>query len=91
MADPVVAVLSGGADTVDFRVDLRLGIAGPNVDPLVLARPEAFRAGDEALAGVLSGTAPPGSLRLQGGRRRSGRQGVESRQGHSAGEPPRMC
>ena len=65
LADPVVAMLRGGAETADFRVDLRLGIAGPNVDPVALAKPEAFRAGDAALAGVLTGTPPEGARRLR--------------------------
>lgn len=65
LADPVVAMLRGGAETADFRVDLRLGIAGPNVDPAALAKPEAFRAGDAALAGVLTGTPPEGARRLR--------------------------
>ena len=65
LADPVVAVLAGGAEAADFRVDLRLGVAGPNVDPAALARPEAFRAGDEALAGILTGAVPPAAVRLE--------------------------
>ena len=65
LADPVVAMVAGGAEIADFRVDLRLGIAGPNVDPSALAKPEAFRAGDDALAGVLTGTVPAGAVRLE--------------------------
>ena len=65
LADPVVAMLQSGGEVVDFRVDLRLAIAGPNVDPEVLAKPEAFRAGDEALAAVLTGSVPEGARRLK--------------------------
>lgn len=65
MPDPVVATLRGGGETADFRVDLRLALAGPNVDPAALAKPEAFRAGDESLAGVLMGEVPAGARRLR--------------------------
>lgn len=65
LADPVVAMLRGGAETADFRVDLRLAIAGPNVDPAALAKPEALRAGDPGLAGVLTGAPPEGARRLR--------------------------
>ena len=65
MPDPVVAVLRGGGELVDFRLDLRLALAGPNVDPAALAKPEAFRAGDDALVGVLTGAVPPGARRLE--------------------------
>ena len=70
MDDAVVAMLKGGSDRADFRVDLRLGLAGPNVDPSVLAKPEAFSAGDEVLAGVLTGSVPAEAerLRIVGGR-----------------------
>ena len=65
LADPVVAMLGGGGESADFRVDLRLGIAGPNVDASALAKPEAFRAGDEILAGVLSGAVPAEARRVE--------------------------
>lgn len=65
LPDPVVAMLRGGAETADFRVDLRLAIAGPNVDPAALAKPEALRAGDAELAGILTGTPPEGAARLR--------------------------
>ena len=64
MPDPVVAVLRGGGEVVDFRLDLRLALAGPNVDPVALAKPEAFKAGDDALVGVLTGVLPAGARRL---------------------------
>lgn len=65
MPDPVVAMLRGGGETADFRVDLRLALAGPNVDPAALAKPEAFRAGDAVLAGVLTGDVPADARRLK--------------------------
>lgn len=65
LADPVVAMLGAGGDKADFRVDLRLAIAGPNVDASALARPEAFRAGDDVLAGALAGTVPAAAERLE--------------------------
>ena len=65
LPDPVVAMLRGGAETADFRVDLRLAIAGPNVDPAALAKPEALRAGDAELAGILTGTPPEGVARMR--------------------------
>ena len=65
MPDPVVAMLRGGGEVADFRVDLRLALAGPNVDPAALAKPEAFRAGDAVLAGVLTGDVPAAARRLK--------------------------
>ena len=64
LAEPVVATLSSGGAAADFRVDLRLGVAGPNVDAAALVQPESFRAGDAALLGILTGTPPKGARRL---------------------------
>ena len=64
LPDPVVATLSGGGNAADFRVDLRVADAGPNVDPAALALPESFQAGDAALLGLLTGATPPGAERL---------------------------
>lgn len=64
LAAPLVAAIEEGGDEADFRVDLRLGIPGPNVDPEALTRPESFHAGDPALLGALTGVPPAGALRL---------------------------
>lgn len=65
LADPVLAVLGDGGTRADFRVDLRLGVAGPNVDASALAKPESFRAGDDILAGALGGAMPGDARRLE--------------------------
>ena len=87
LADPVVAMLGGDGEVADFRVDLRLGIAGPNVDASALAKPEAFRAGDEVLAGVLAGSVPGRGGAARGGRRRRRRPRMAARRRRGAGDP----
>ena len=63
LAEPLVLSLrSGGADT-DFRVEIRLGMPGPNAEPAAAA-PSGFHAGDAALLDLLGGIAPPGAERL---------------------------
>lgn len=64
LAEPVVATLKSGAEAADFRVDLRMQIAGPNVDPDALVQPVSFGAGEAVLLGVLTGTPPPAAERL---------------------------
>ena len=64
LAEPVVAAIEEGGPVADFRLDLRLGFPGPNVDASAAARPESFRAGDDALLGVLTGRPPPAAARL---------------------------
>ena len=71
LAEPVVAVLRGGGGEADFRVDVRLGLPGPDADPALLVRPEGFHAGDPQLLELLGGTIPPDAERLavEGGAR----------------------
>ena len=71
LAEPVVAVLRGGGGEADFRVDMRLGLPGPNADPAALVRPEGFHAGDPQLLELLGGAVPPDAERLavEGGAR----------------------
>ena len=71
LAEPVVAVLRGGGGAADFRVDMRLGLPGPNADPAALVRPEGFHAGDPQLLELLGGAVPPDAERLavEGGAR----------------------
>ena len=64
LAEPVVARLSSGVAAADFRIDLRLGLAGPNVDPAALVEPEGFRVGEAALLGILTGTPPKRARRI---------------------------
>ena len=64
LAEPVVASLGGTGADADFRVEIRLGVPGPNADPGALARPAAFHAGDAVLLGLLGGTVPPDAERL---------------------------
>lgn len=65
LAQPVVLALGEGGAEADFRVDVRLGLAGPNADPTALARPEGFHAGDSLLLGLLTGTIPDRAVRLR--------------------------
>ena len=71
LAEPVVAVLRGGGAEADFRVDVRLGLPGPNADPALPVRPEGFHAGDPQLLELLGGAVPPEAERLaiEGGAR----------------------
>ena len=64
LAEPVVASLRGTGADADFRVEIRLGLPGPNADPGALAQPAAFHAGDAVLLGLLGGAVPPDAERL---------------------------
>ena len=64
LAEPVVASLRGTGADADFRVEIRLGVPGPNADPGALAQPAAFHAGDPVLLGLLGGSVPPDAERL---------------------------
>ena len=64
LAEPVVASLRGTGADADFRVEIRLGVPGPNADPSALAQPAAFHAGDAVLLGLLGGSVPPDAERL---------------------------
>ena len=74
LAEPLVLALRGTGGAADFRVDIRLAMPGPNADPILLAQPEGFHAGDPVLLGLLGGAIPPDAERLavdgggQGGR-----------------------
>ena len=61
--DPVMLTLRDDGGTADFRVEIRLGVAGPNADPAALAQPAD--AGDPALLGLLTGAVPPAAARLE--------------------------
>ena len=69
LAEPVVAHLHGTGADADFRVEIRVGVPGPNSDPGALAQPAAFHAGDPVLLGLLGGAAPPDAewLAVEGG------------------------
>ncbi|MDE0051557.1 MAG: hypothetical protein OXO52_17345 [Rhodospirillales bacterium] len=64
LADPVVLNLRGTGADADFRVEVRLGLPGPDADPGALAQPVGFHAGDPVLLGLLGGVVPPGAERL---------------------------
>ena len=64
LADPVVASLRETGGEADFRVEIRLGIPGPNADPGMLAAPRGFHAGDALLLDLLGGRVPPDAERL---------------------------
>ncbi len=64
LAEPVVASLHGTGADADFRVEIRLGVPGPNADPGSLARPRGFHAGDPVLLALLGGGVPPDAERL---------------------------
>ena len=79
LAEPLVLALRGTGGAADFRVDIRLAMPGPNADPILLAQPEGFHAGDPVLLGLLGGAVPPDAERLavEGG----GHEGRAWRQG----------
>ncbi len=65
LADPLVLILTDdGGKHVDFRVDLRLKLPGPNVDAAVLVRAGGIHAGDRDLLDLLTGTVPVRAIRL---------------------------
>ena len=63
LAEPLVASLRGGGTEADFRVEVRLGLPGPNAAPGVTAD-AGFHAGDPVLLDLLGGVAPLGAERL---------------------------
>ena len=63
LAEPLVLSLRGGGADTDFRVEIRLGLPGPNAEPAAAA-PSGFHAGDAVLLDLLGGIAPPGAERL---------------------------
>lgn len=64
LADPVVLNLRDSGGDADFRVEVRLGLPGPNADPGALAHPAGFHAGDPVLLGLLGGIVPARAERL---------------------------
>lgn len=63
LAEPLALILRGGGGAADFRVEVRLGLHGPNATPPAPAA-AGFHAGDPVLLGLLGGIAPPGAERL---------------------------
>ncbi len=63
LAEPLVLSLRGGGADTDFRVEIRLGLPGPNAEPAATA-PSGFHAGNAVLLDLLGGIAPPGAERL---------------------------
>ena len=64
LAEPVAMSLRGTGADADFRVEIRLGLPGPNADPGALAQPAGFHAGDAVLLGLLGGEVPADAERL---------------------------
>ena len=64
LAEPVAMSLRGTGGDADFRVEIRLGVPGPNADPGSLAQPRGFHAGDPVLLALLGGAVPPDAERL---------------------------
>ena len=63
LAEPIVASLQGGGAEADFRVEIRLGMTGPNAVPGNAVQ-AGFHAGDPVLLNLLGGVAPRGAERL---------------------------
>ena len=63
LAEPLVAGLRGGGADADFRVEIRLGLPGPNALP-GSATETGFHAGDSVLLDLLGGLAPGEGERL---------------------------
>ena len=63
LPEPVVASLRGGGADADFRVEIRLGLHGPNAVPSSETG-TGFHAGDAVLLDLLGGIAPGGAERL---------------------------
>ena len=63
LAEPLVASLRGGGADADFRVEIRLGLPGPNAAP-GSATVAGFHAGDAVLLDLLGGISPGNAERL---------------------------
>ena len=63
LAEPLVTSLRGGGAAADFRVEVRLGIPGPNARPGTAVQ-VGLHAGDPVLLDLLGGVAPQGAERL---------------------------
>ena len=63
LAEPLVASIRGGGAAADFRVEVRLGLSGPNALPGTAVQ-AGFHVGDPVLLDLLGGIAPPGAVRL---------------------------
>ena len=63
LAEPLVASLRGGGAQADFRVEIRLGMTGPNAVPGTAVQ-AGFHAGDAVLLNLLGGIAPKDAERL---------------------------
>ncbi len=63
LAEPLALSLRGGGAEADFRVEVRLGMRGPEAEPEAAAQ-AAFHAGDAVLLDLLGGIAPPEAERL---------------------------
>ena len=63
LAEPLVASIRGGGAAADFRVEVRLGMPGPNALPGTAVQ-VGFHAGDQVLLELLGGMAPQGAERL---------------------------
>ena len=57
LAEPLAVTLRGGGDAAGFRVEVRLGLRGPNAAPAT-TDPAAFHAGDPVLLDLLGGVVP---------------------------------
>ena len=64
LANPVAMSLRGTGADADFRVEIRLGIPGPDADPGAPAQPAGFHAADAVLLGLLGGDVPADAERL---------------------------
>ena len=63
LPEPLVASLRGGGADADFRVEIRLGLPGPNAVH-GSATGTGFHAGDAVLLNLLGGIAPQGAERV---------------------------
>ena len=63
LAEPLALSLRGGGAAADFRVEVRLGLDGPNAVRATTGR-GGFHAGDPVLLALLGGVAPAGAERL---------------------------
>ena len=71
---PVVISLREGGPVADYRVYVRVPLAGPGADPLLLAHPARLAAADPLLGFFLAGAAPPDASPLEMEPARAGEQ-----------------
>ena len=90
LAEPLALSLRGGGTEADFRVEVRLGLPGPNAAPGV-ASGAGFSCRGSGAARSVGRRGASGCGAARGGWRRPGRPGLAARQRPAADDPRRSA